>query len=89
MSEIVNLPHDGMIGDHVSKDATAKYDSGYFCGDTSNYTKYYLADIVVDDNRTNRLVFTRLLSHKAVLLLPWIHMRCQARQDMFRHLNPL
>ena len=39
--ETVNLPHDGMIGNHVTKDATAQYDSGYFCGETGNYTKYY------------------------------------------------
>lgn len=38
--ETVNLPHDGMIGNHVAKEATAKYDSGYFCGETGNYTKY-------------------------------------------------
>ncbi len=39
--EMVNLPHDGMISDPVTKEATAKYDSGYFGGDTGNYTKYY------------------------------------------------
>lgn len=36
----VNLPHDGMIGTEVTKDAPAKYDSGYFAGDLTNYTKY-------------------------------------------------
>lgn len=36
----VNLPHDGMIGTAVSKDATAGADSGYFTGGESNYTKY-------------------------------------------------
>ncbi|MCQ2519073.1 MAG: DUF4982 domain-containing protein [Lachnospiraceae bacterium] len=37
---VVNLPHDGMIGTKVSPDAPAKYDSGYFSGDLTNYTKY-------------------------------------------------
>lgn len=36
---VVNLPHDGMIGTEVSADAEAKYDSGYFKGDVSSYTK--------------------------------------------------
>ena len=36
----VNLPHDGMIGTAVSKDAPAGADSGYFTGGESNYTKY-------------------------------------------------
>ena len=30
--EVVNLPHDGMIGTPVSKDAPAGSDSGYFNG---------------------------------------------------------
>ena len=38
--EEVNLPHDGMIGTPVVADAPAKSDSGYFKGDTTNYTKY-------------------------------------------------
>ena len=38
--EEVNLPHDGMIGTPVAADAPAKSDSGYFKGDTTNYTKY-------------------------------------------------
>ncbi|SDB41038.1 glycoside hydrolase family 2 TIM barrel-domain containing protein [Butyrivibrio sp. INlla16] len=37
--EIVNLPHDGMIGTPVSPDAPAKSDSGYFKGGLTNYTK--------------------------------------------------
>lgn len=37
---LVNLPHDGMIGTKVTPDAPAKYDSGYFQGDLTNYTKY-------------------------------------------------
>ncbi len=37
---LANLPHDGMISTKVSKDAPAKYDSGYFLGDVCNYTKY-------------------------------------------------
>lgn len=38
--EVVNLPHDGMIGTAVSEDAPGKYDTGYFSGDLTNYTKY-------------------------------------------------
>lgn len=38
--QIVNLPHDGMIGTAVSKDAPAGVDSGFFNGDVCNYTKY-------------------------------------------------
>ncbi len=38
----VDLPHDGMIGTPVSPDAPAKSDSGYFKGDTANYTKYVM-----------------------------------------------
>ncbi len=38
----VDLPHDGMIGTRVSPDAPAKSDSGYFIGDTTNYTKYVM-----------------------------------------------
>lgn len=38
----VDLPHDGMIGTSVSPDAPAKSDSGYFMGDTTNYTKYVM-----------------------------------------------
>ena len=37
--ETVNLPHDGMIGTEVSKDAPAGSDSGFFTGGLSNYTK--------------------------------------------------
>lgn len=37
--EVVNLPHDGMIGTKVSPDAPARSDSGYFVGGLSNYTK--------------------------------------------------
>lgn len=37
---VVNLPHDGMIGTQVSPDAPGKYDTGYFSGDLTNYTKY-------------------------------------------------
>lgn len=37
--EIVNLPHDGMIGTEVSKDAPAGSDSGFFTGGLSNYTR--------------------------------------------------
>ncbi|SCY72266.1 beta-galactosidase [Lachnospiraceae bacterium XBB2008] len=37
---VVDLPHDGMIGTPVSKDAPAGVDSGFFCGGLSNYTKY-------------------------------------------------
>ncbi len=40
--EEVNLPHDGMIGTPVSKDAPSNADSGYFVGDASNYTKYVM-----------------------------------------------
>ena len=40
--EEVNLPHDGMIGTRVSPDAPAKSDSGYFIGNTTNYTKYVM-----------------------------------------------
>ncbi|MDO5435319.1 MAG: glycoside hydrolase family 2 TIM barrel-domain containing protein [Clostridia bacterium] len=39
--QIVDLPHDGMIGLPVRADAPAGYDSGYFPGDMCNYTKYY------------------------------------------------
>ncbi|MCR5323338.1 MAG: DUF4982 domain-containing protein [Lachnospiraceae bacterium] len=38
----VDLPHDGMIGTPVSPDAPARSDSGYFTGDTTNYTKYVM-----------------------------------------------
>lgn len=38
--EEVNLPHDGMIGTEVSKDAPAGIDSGFFNGNVSSYTKY-------------------------------------------------
>ena len=37
--ETVDLPHDGMIGTEVSKDAPAGSDSGFFAGGLSNYTK--------------------------------------------------
>lgn len=37
--ETVNLPHDGMIGLPVDKNAQAVTDSGYFPGDVCNYTK--------------------------------------------------
>lgn len=37
---VVNLPHDGMIGTKVTPDAPGKYDTGYFAGDLTNYTKY-------------------------------------------------
>ncbi len=37
---VVNLPHDGMIGSKVSPNAPGKYDTGYFAGDLTNYTKY-------------------------------------------------
>ena len=37
--EVVDLPHDGMIGTKVSPDAPARSDSGYFTGEISNYTK--------------------------------------------------
>ncbi len=40
--EIVNLPHDGMIGTKVSPDAPAKSDSGYFVGNLTNYTRYVM-----------------------------------------------
>ena len=36
----VNLPHDGMISTAVTPDAPGKYDTGYFAGDLTNYTKY-------------------------------------------------
>lgn len=39
---VINLPHDGMIGTKVSPDAPGKYDTGYFSGDLTNYTKYVL-----------------------------------------------
>lgn len=38
--EAVNLPHDGMIGTEVSKDAPAGVDSGFFNGDVCSYTRY-------------------------------------------------
>ncbi len=38
----VNLPHDGMISLEVTENAQAKFDSGYFPGDTCNYTKYVM-----------------------------------------------
>ena len=37
--EMVDLPHDGMIGTPVSPDAPARSDSGYFVGGLTNYTK--------------------------------------------------
>lgn len=40
--EVVNLPHDGMIVTQVKPDAAAKYDSGYFEGGLSCYTKNIL-----------------------------------------------
>ena len=36
---IINLPHDGMIGTSVRKDAPSRSDMGYFTGDLTNYTK--------------------------------------------------
>ena len=36
----VNLPHDGMIHTAVTPDAPSKMDTGYFTGDSCNYTKY-------------------------------------------------
>lgn len=39
---VVNLPHDGMIGTKVSPDAPGKYDTGYFSGDLTNYTKFVM-----------------------------------------------
>lgn len=36
----VDLPHDGMIATKVSPDAPGKYDTGYFAGNVSNYTKF-------------------------------------------------
>lgn len=38
--QVVDLPHDSMIGLPVRADAPAGVDSGYFPGDTANYTKY-------------------------------------------------
>lgn len=38
--KIVDLPHDSMIGTSVSPNAPARHDSGFFCGDMCNYTKY-------------------------------------------------
>ena len=38
---VVNLPHDGMISLETSPEAPAKHDSGYYFGDTCNYTKYF------------------------------------------------
>ena len=38
--EIVNLPHDAMIGTEVSKDCPAAFDNAYFNGGICNYTKY-------------------------------------------------
>ena len=47
---IVDLPHDGMIGTKVSKDAAAQFDSGYFEGDVCNYTKnVFIPDEWKDD----------------------------------------
>nr|MCR5128772.1 DUF4982 domain-containing protein [Lachnospiraceae bacterium] len=40
--EEVDLPHDGMIGTAVKKDAPAGSDSGYFVGDVTNYVKYVM-----------------------------------------------
>ena len=40
--EEVNLPHDGMIGTAVRKEAPAASDSGYFVGDVTNYVKYVM-----------------------------------------------
>ena len=40
--ELVNLPHDGMIHLDVTKEAPAQYDSGYYPGDTCNYTRYVM-----------------------------------------------
>ena len=40
--ELVNLPHDGMIHLDVTKEAPAQYDSGYYLGDTCNYTRYVM-----------------------------------------------
>lgn len=39
---LVNLPHDGMIGTKTSPDAPGLYDTGYFSGGLTNYTKFYL-----------------------------------------------
>lgn len=48
--EEVNLPHDGMIGTQVTKDAPAGPDSGYFTGGLSNYTKMvFIPDEWKDD----------------------------------------
>lgn len=40
--ELVNLPHDGMIHLDVTKEAQAQHDSGYYPGDTCNYTRYVM-----------------------------------------------
>ena len=40
--ELVNLPHDGMIHLDVTKEAPAQHDSGYYPGDTCNYTRYVM-----------------------------------------------
>lgn len=39
---VVNLPHDGMIETDVTPDAPSKYDSGYFVGDITSYTKFVM-----------------------------------------------
>lgn len=39
-AEIVNLPHDAMIGTKVTPDAIAGVDSGFFNGTTCSYVKY-------------------------------------------------
>ena len=38
--EIVNLPHDAMIGTAVTADCSAGCDSGFFNGGICNYTKF-------------------------------------------------
>lgn len=61
----VNLPHDGMIGTEVTPDAAAKYDSGYYSADMSNYTKY----IMIPDEWQNEkigLKFDGIMMHSTV-----------------------
>ena len=62
---MVDLPHDGMISTKVSKDATAQFDSGYFEGDTCNYTKNVIIPMEWKDESI-KLQFDGAMMHTSV-----------------------
>ena len=64
--ELVDLPHDGMIGTKVSEDAIPLYDSGYFSGEACNYTRYIHIPKEWKNNRVFGLYFDGAMMNAAV-----------------------